>query len=209
MRLEPGAKPMILPFTLLLLCGLLIAGFLTQTHRGQLSKQWIEKYGFAPHDLWTGQLERLFLSAFLTDRASSFFQAVILSLVMAGATEIFGGTWRAALTFWGIHFATLLLTSLALLPFHHLKIPFAESLSHARDVGPSAGYFGCLGALVFSSSWRWPASGILIVALTVFFFSPPHPDENPHVKIHADSAHLMAFILGCTLSLFWPMKGLP
>jgi len=200
---------MILPFTLLLLCGLLIAGFLTQTHRGQLSERWMEKYGFAPNDLWTGRLERLFLSAFLTDRKSSFFQAMLLSFALVGATEAFGGTWRAVLTFWGIHFATLLLTSLILLPFYHLKIPFAVPLSMTRDVGPSAGYFGCLGAVVFTSSWRWPASSLGVIALTVFFFFPPQPGEDPHVKKHADSAHLIAFILGCASCMVWPMKGLP
>jgi hypothetical protein len=80
-------------------------------------------------------------------------------------------------------------------PFNNQQV---LALFWVRDVGPSAGYFGCLGLACarLSFPWRWVSTGIVIVLLFGAFFFPASSSEVGFVKISADFAHLLAFPLG-------------
>ncbi len=195
-----------LPFTLILLGSVALAGFWTKIHRGDLPNSWMEKIGFAPNDLWSGRLERVLFSTFFTDSRKSFIQALGMTLVLVGLSERTAGTWRTVLTFWGVHTLTLIILSLFIvLPLHRLKISFGAELALVRDVGPSAGYFGCLGFLVslIPLPWQWWAGALIFTGLTAAFLMPPRAGENTLVKKHADLAHMIGLVLGVLSGWVW------
>jgi len=134
------------PFTLIMLVLLILAAFLTDTHTGQLSAEWLDRVGFAPTDLLALDLERLFTSAIVTIGGSVFLRALAMIAFAVGLAEWRTSSRRAALTFWGIHLLTVLLVSLAIsLPLHWAGVTVGSLVALSRDVGPSAGYFGALG----------------------------------------------------------------
>ncbi|HTL47052.1 MAG TPA: hypothetical protein VL688_03210 [Verrucomicrobiae bacterium] len=196
-----------LPFTFILLAVVAAAGFWAGTHTGVLSDPWLEKIGYAPADLGAGRLGRMFVSTFFTDGPKSLVLAMAVTLLAVGGLERVAGTARAVLTFWGAHTLTLLFLSvLMLLPLRPLTDFFGEELKLVRDVGPSAGYFGCLGALMLGlGAWRWPAIAAVFAGLIVVFCRPAAAGENPLVKKHADLAHLTAFFFGVLSGMCWPL----
>lgn len=193
-----------MPFTLLTASGLAMAALLTNTYVERITQPWMEMAGFAPNDLWLLRLERLFTSALVTSGGWVFWQAIFFICAAVGLAEWLTTTRRTAMTFWGIHLLTLILLSIIvsfmLSPLRNLGLEASEV---ARDVGPSAGYFACLGLVSakLKRPWHW-ISGIslLLVFLTVLFL-PPQIGEDARIKFSADFAHLMAFPLGWASSL--------
>jgi hypothetical protein len=179
---------------------------LTNTHTDNLTPYWLNRLGFAPVDVWVLRWQRLFTSALVTSGGWIFWQAAGMIALAVGAAEWLAGTKRAIATFWGVHLATLLLESLLIaLPLHHLGFTGGTALLVARDVGPSAGYFGCLGlACVRFPRKRWgQLAGVLIfLSLIWTLFQPPRAGQDDTVKLFADLAHLIAFPLGWLSSYF-------
>ncbi|MCA9124422.1 MAG: hypothetical protein H6822_18565 [Planctomycetaceae bacterium] len=103
------------------------------------------------------------------------------------------------IAFVGVHVATLLLMAIAVaLPLSIVEAHRGELLFHARDVGPSAGYYGCLGLVVAGLSSR--TRNVLIPAITLILllrltWSTMHLPEEGRM-MSADLAHLIAFPLG-------------
>jgi hypothetical protein len=198
-----------IPFTLLMLGLLLLAAWWTHSYIEDLAMSWINRFGFAPRDFWLLRWERLILSALVTSGGSVFWVALGMVAFTSGVAEWTTGTWRAALTFWGVHLATLLIESLIfILPLHRLGFTQARALFFSRDVGPSAGFMGSLG-LVSSGlprPWRWVAFNVILLFLLVSLFLPPRVGETQAVKLSADLAHLIAFPLGWVSSSLWPKK---
>jgi hypothetical protein len=127
----------------------------------------------------------------------------------SGVTEWMSGSWRAVLSFWGVHVVTLVLESLMfLLPLHQLGFAQARALFFSRDVGPSAGYMGSLGYITtyLPKPWRWVVFGCILVFLIVSLFLPPRPGETQAVKLSADIVHLFAFPLGGITSFLFGRK---
>ena len=188
-----------IPFTLLMLGGLALVALLTETHNGSLSAAWLARLGFAPQDLWLFRIERLLTSAVVTYGGRVFWEAVGMITLAVGLAEWLTTTRRTALTFWGVHLAVLLFQSLLIaLPLHLWGGADGEAMSLARDVGPSAGYFGCLG-LVSSwlpGRWRWISGALILGGLVAALFLPPRAGESELVKLGADLAHLIAYPLG-------------
>jgi cobalamin biosynthesis protein CobD/CbiB len=73
-----------------------------------------------------------------------------------------------------------------------------EATEMARDVGPSAGYFACLGLVSarLKRPWNWISGSILLLAFAIAIFMPPTTGESAKLKFSADLAHLLAFPLG-------------
>jgi hypothetical protein len=199
------------PFTLVSLAGLTTGAWLTSSHAGALSIWWHRRLGFAPLDLWAGRWERLVTSALVTDGGQAFWRAAGMIALAVGAAEWLAGTRRAALTFWGVHLATLLTESLFIvLPLHQAGAAPGFALLVARDVGPSAGYLGCLGlACARFPNRRWGRlAGLLILAgLGMTLFQPPSEGQDAAVKLSADLAHLIAFPLGWLAAYFMKFRG--
>lgn len=188
-----------IPFTLLMSGGLVIAALMSNTYFEQISRRWLNRTGFAPNDLWYWRLERLFTSALVTSGGRVFWQALFFVAFAVGAAEWLAGSKRTAATFWGVHLLTLILLSLIVsLTLDQLRNFGLEASEVARDVGPSAGYFACLGLVSarLKRPWNWVSGGILLAVFLVAFLLPAGVGENAQVKFSADLAHLMAFPLG-------------
>jgi hypothetical protein len=187
-----------LPFTLLSLGLLVVVGLITQTHIGALSKEWLASLGFAPTDLWEWRLERLVTSALVTQGGRVFWEVLGIMAVALGLAEWLAGTRRALLTFWGVHLATLLIESTAIWLLRHWGGAQFEAYTIARDVGPSAGYFGCLGLACgrLPGRWRWATGSVILLGLVAAFFLPGQAGQAREVKLFADLAHLLAFPFG-------------
>ena len=200
-----------LPFTLTLLITVGGVALLTDSHNGRLHPAWLQRLGFAAQDMAAGRWERLFSSAVTTHGGSVFWQAMGMTAVAVGTAEWLTGSKRTALTFWGIHLLTLSLESSLVTPFLH-QFANVDALQVARDVGPSAGYFGCLGLVVWQLPRRWRmAVGLTILAgLLLTLWRPLRVDETAELKLLADVAHLLAFSLGfLSTPFFLPFRRFP
>jgi hypothetical protein len=188
-----------LPFTLFMLLSISIASLVTNTTFQSITRHWVNRIGFAPNDLWYWRLERLVTSALVTFGGAVFWEAVFFILLAVGLAEWLTGWKRAALTFWGIHLLVLLLLSLTIaLSIHKLREIGLEASLVARDVGPSAGYFACLGLVSarLKNPWNWISGAILFAWFVFTLFMPGAPGESATLKFSADLAHLIAFPLG-------------
>ena len=108
------------------------------------------------------------------------------------------GSRRAALTFWGVHFSTLLIESLFVaLPMHWVGTTLGSLIALTRDVGPSAGYFGALGVVSahLKPPWNLISGGAIFIALEIALL---HVNGNNSLgmEVSADIAHIIAFPLG-------------
>jgi hypothetical protein len=188
-----------LPFTLFMLLGLGIAGLVTNTYFEQITHHWLNHTGFSSSDLWTWQVGRLFTSALVTIGGKVFWEALLMVAVFVGEAEWMTGTRRTAFTFWGVHLLALVLLSLIItISQHQLREFGLEAIEVARDVGPSAGYFACLGLICsgLKRPWHWISAGLFFVMFAIVLFIPAFPGESAELKFSADLAHLLAFPLG-------------
>lgn len=188
-----------LPFTLFMLSGLALAALVTNTYFEQITHHWLNRTGFSPNDLWYGRLERLFTSAFVTSGGIVFWEALFFVAFAVGLAEWITGSKQTLITFWSIHLLALILLSLIIsLAIHQLRNFGLETSELARDVGPSAGYFACLGLVSarLKRPWGWISGGILLTIFIVVLFLPPAAGETAEIKFSAGLAHLLAFPLG-------------
>ncbi len=187
------------PFTATMLVLVAVCGLLTQSHLGPLTDHNYREYGFAPIHLSHFKLVRLLSSALLTAGGAAFFGAIVMVLVCVGGAETIYGWRRTAAIFWGVHFATLIGASLMLiLPLHQLKLYLGVLLANAHDVGPSAGYYGCLGALcrALPGSARIVIATLIVASLVARLTWSLTTVPNHGRTISADLAHMIALPLG-------------
>lgn len=174
-------------------------GYSTGTHLRPLAQDLLEFFGFAPRHLWSLEWGSLITSALVTDGARSFWGGLFVMAFAVGLVEWREGHLWAATGFWGVHFLTLLILSfLFVLPFHLLGYSLGSKLAFALDVGPSAGYFGCLGVATAGTSkstrlWIGLITCGLLVALVFLNLEAKYSIPS---RIHADLAHAIAYPLG-------------
>jgi hypothetical protein len=195
--------PRRVPFTLITMTGLFIGALATNTTFDQITHHWLNHAGFAPNDLWYGRLERMFTSAMVTAGGKVFWEAILLVALFVGLAEWMTGWRRTALTFWGVHLLVLVLFSLIVsLALHQLHDFGWEASEIARDVGPSAGYYACLGLIC--SQLKRPlnlvSGAVLFAMFVIVLFLPATAGESAEMKFSADLAHMLAFPLGWFLA---------
>jgi hypothetical protein len=135
----------------------------------------------------------------VTHGPRSFWGGLLVMGGAVGSAEYRAGTRRTALTFWSVHLMTLLLLTWAIVrPLHRRDVPLMTAVAVARDVGPSAGYFGCFGLLLayLPRSLQPLLAGSVSVWLLVSLFVPTATNVPRASKLSADAAHLVAFPLG-------------
>jgi hypothetical protein len=128
-----------------------------------------------------------------------FWEALFFVAFAVGLAEWLTGWKQTLITFWGVHLLALSLLSLIIsLAIHQLNAFGLEASEVARDVGPSAGYFACLGLVSAKQKqpWHWVSGGVIFLLYAAALFLPPAVGENPQMKFSADLAHMLAFPLG-------------
>ena len=194
------------PFTLLM-CGILIAVALwTRTHAGPLDSDTRHSVGFSALHLPRGDWGKLFSSVFFTVGGVAFYASLAMLALGVGAAERSFGTWRTVALYWGIHLVTLVSTSLLItLPLRAFENYRGTLIAEAVDVGPSAGYYGCLGAACWMLPMRWRlivvAGVVFILAARLTWSLVAIPDHGR--AIAADLAHIIAFPLGILTAGVW------
>ena len=182
------------PFTLCLLLVLTLTTLMAGAHLSAITPLWLNRLGYAARDLHAGNLWRMVSTALVTESPRGFYQALLLVALGVGGLEVRRGTLRAAVTFWGVHLGTLLVNA-AVFAF----VPALESVAQARDVGPSAGYFGCLAAFLASlGRWGHVLNGLMFASLlSVFALSLiDRPPAGELATLSANLAHVVAYALG-------------
>lgn len=188
-----------IPFTLVMLTGLVIGALVTNTYFQSITHRWLNRAGFSARDLWYLRVERMFTSVFVTVGGRAFWEAILMVALFVGLAEWRSGWKRAAATFWVVHLLSLVLLSLIVsLSMHQLRSFGLEASAVARDVGPSAGYFACLGLVSaqLKRPWNWISGGALFLMFVITLFMPASAGESAQLKFSADLAHVLAFPLG-------------
>ena len=191
------------PFTFLMMTGLVIGALVTNTTFQEISRRWLNRTGFAPNDLWYWRIGRMFTSVLVTSGGKVFWEALLFVAFAVGLAEWMTGWKRTTATFWGVHLLTLILLSLIIsVAIHQLRSIGLEATEAARDVGPSAGYFACLGLVSarLKRPWHWVSGGILFAMFVIALFTPASVGESAKLKFSADLAHMLAFPLGWLLA---------
>ena len=110
-----------LPFTLIMVILLMLVAWWTNSILQELTREWVNRLGFAPRDFWFLRWWRLILSALVTSGGVTFWFALGMVAFTSGVAEWQAGTLRAALTFWGVHLVTLVIEGvICSLPLHRL-----------------------------------------------------------------------------------------
>lgn len=198
------------PFTLSTLALLALAGWLTNTAAGeQLGERAIARLGFSPADTGSFDVLSAMASALVTNGPLAFWLALAAVAILVGFTEWRFGSVRVAIAFWGSHLATLALSWVLLAPLHLLGDTTGSMLFLARDVGPSAGYMGCVGYLVSALPGKVRlvalASGVgALVTLLVVSLGGVASDPT---GVSAALSHLLALPVGFILGLVTHRRG--
>lgn len=199
-----------IPFTLAMLAAIVIVALLTDTQVAPLRRHLLDTLGFAPRDMIGPRWATLFTSALVTYGGWTLAGVLFMVAACVGSAESRAGTRAAALTFWGVH--VLMLVTLAFL----LRPPGLEPPSFAtpllplpRDVGPSAGYFACLGlriAHVRSRTTRRLAGLAVLAALGIALFLPSAASVDWRTERIADLIHVASFGIGWSLHALLRMR---
>jgi hypothetical protein len=194
-----------LPFTLIILITMGLIAVATNSSMVDLSRHLFRHVAFSARDLWLLRWGRLFTSALVTTGGPAFWEGLAFVAVSVGPAEWLAGTWRAGSTFWGVHVLSLVLESLLIaLPLHQLDSALGTALFVSRDVGASAGGFGCLGLACarLPKPWRWVTGGVIMAGLLALLALALWRGQKNVNLININLGHSIAFPLG------WLSSGL-
>ncbi|MDB4664654.1 rhomboid family intramembrane serine protease [bacterium] len=177
-----------------------------------LDETWRDWIGFAPTNLLDFQWQRLLTSLLLTAGGWRFAASLVMLAACVGLTERCYGTPATIKLFLTSHLLVLITISVTVLVLAtNVSSPSILALAKGRDIGPSAGYYGCLGAILMSSQSLGKrlcilcVLSILLVRLTISTAGLP---EDASV-VSADIAHLLALPLGGFLAWCGYVSPLP
>jgi hypothetical protein len=168
------------------------------TWSGPLAGSVRDLLGHSPFHMANGAWGRILSSLFITGDPIHFFLAFAMILLCVGTLERQSGFWITACSFLVAHLSTLLIQSGILLSIHAwLDQAWTSEWSRTLDVGPSAGYYGCLGVAIFrwkNSNRRWIAFVVLSILLLRWVVTAT---INPNgSQFQSDMAHAIAFPFG-------------
>jgi membrane associated rhomboid family serine protease len=182
---------------------LTVFAVLSDSYWQSLTPQWRDRLGFAPTNFLDFQWQRLLSSLLLTAGGWKFPASLLMLGACLAMAEHRLGTLATIKLFLTSHVTVLLILSVVILMLAHgVGTPSVMALANSRDIGPSAGYYGCLGAILMLFSGRWGVFGfscvqsILLVRLVV---SVSHLPDSASI-VSADAAHLLALPLGVLLA---------
>lgn len=190
-------------FTLVALVTLIGFAIASDSYWHPLPELWRQWLGYAPMNLLDLQWHRLLTSLTLTAGEWKFIASAVMLAFTVGIAESRYGTWQTAKLFFTSHLAVLVsLSLLVLVGARHFHWDLAVQLVESRDVGPSAGYYGCLGAVLTMLPRKAAVAsmvGITFILVARLIVSLGRLPDDPSV-VSADMAHLVALPLGSRLA---------
>ncbi len=136
------------PFTLVMLAGVLLVTGLTHTMIRPITPRLLDAWGFGLADLQAGRLHTLFLVPFQVYRPYMVLTITMFLILGVGTCEALLGTWRTLLVTWTALLGGYLGTYLLLWLPAGAGWTWARELTRGPDVGASGTLFGALGAVV-------------------------------------------------------------
>jgi hypothetical protein len=181
---------------------LAVAVWSSTTHR-PLGASESDLLGLAGAHLAAGEWHRLVTSVFLTQGGAVFWRSWAALTCFTALAEWRWGSWPTAGLFWGGHVWAVLVTVGVATPLYQWGSEAGLLLFTANDVGPSAGYFSCLGAIVAGLSVRprWLAALGIGAALIATLPAGWSTLASAPERVLADTAHLVAFAFGFGLAI--------
>ena len=188
-------------------CALIgVTGFFTLTATGRsITTHTLQQVGWAPRDLVALDIGRMLFSALVTNGGLVFWMALALTALFVGLAEHYAGSPMAAATFWGVHLATLGVMLAVSLPLHLAGDSLGTLVYATRDVGPSAGYVGCLGLAIVCSKRRerWWVLGATAVVLATVLARSLWGSGTEAIDVSANLAHAVALPIGASFGLLY------
>ena len=181
------------PFTLVMLLGIIIVAFITGATNAQLTPDVLNRWGFSLSDLWQGGWYSLVTEVLFTHSPFMFWGILALVICSIGIYEWQAGTRQACLLYWITDVGGTLIVSLALvLPLYLARTDLGMSLAFSGDVGMSGGGFGSLGGWIhrLPGPVRKRAFAVMALYLILHLFII--------TDLFSDILHLVTFPVG-----FW------
>lgn len=192
-------------FTMTLVATLTAFAVWSDSHSRQLTEIWRNGFGFSALSLAELRWHQTLTSLVLTAGERHFVQSILMLCISVGLCEWKFGSRTAVKVFFTSHLTvTIGLAMLVVLPMHLCGVEWATALASERDVGPSAGYYGCLGVVVASMPHQkrtWLILFFIAVLTGRLAISSASIYQHPAV-VSADVAHLAAFPFGMLLAYF-------
>ncbi len=162
-RRTPGLAIIVrrLPLTFGLLSAMLVAAIVTGALTHDLTRSTtLEHLGYGLLALERGEFDTLLTSMVVALSPRMLATIAFYVIIFVAPYEWVAGTRRAALIFLLTQSGGYVLTSLVAWPFGALQFGWGDYLASTRDVGASAGAFGCAGSLLWylPAGWRRPAT---------------------------------------------------
>lgn len=188
-----------LPWTVCGVLALLASGLYGRTHLGKLDDDIHQRLGHSPKLLWDGGIHRIFTSIVFTSGGWHFYLSALMFAICVGVVEFTHGSFVAVILFLGTHVVTILLMFGGVLLLKRLTDSHRGNLLwYTRDVGPSAGYYGCLGYSIadFSpNTMIWITVSVLLFLMIRLGWSAYHLTDEGQM-MSADISHLIALPAG-------------
>lgn len=181
------------PFTLIMLTGIVIVALITGATSGQLTPDVLNRWGFSLSDLWQGGWYSLVTEVLFTHSPFMFWGILPLVVCSIGIYEWQAGTRQTCLLYWIMDVGGTLIVSLVLvLPLYLARTDLGMSLAFSGDVGMSGGGFASLGGWIHQlpAPARKRAFAAVAVYLILHLFVV--------TDLFSDILHLLTFPVG-----FW------
>ena len=194
------------PWTVLAALALLGVALWWGAHRTPTSDDLVSRVGVSHDSLRAFEWRRIFTSALYTGGGGQFWLSLMMLVACVGWAEWQLGTARSFLLFWSAHLVSLALTFAALAAVSKVMVhPVLETLRASYGVGPSGGYYGCLGAMSINHRYRWRVAGVIAAVLLfrLLLSSALAPDLG---RLDDDLCHLIAFAFGLSMAR-WLGRG--
>ena len=184
------------------------ASFWTHGLTGQLPTIWTLNFGFAPRHFATADFLRLITSVVLTHDIVHLVLACTMIVLIVGRSELMIGTLNTFLTFSASHLFSILAFAIGISLLHEWHLGQTVSTLYSfHDVGPSAGYYGCLGRILLASVFRYKkliVVGVVVVLLSRSFISFSQMPQS-QASLSADIVHILALLLGMIVHIVAPI----
>lgn len=175
----------------------------SDSYSDSLNPLWRRSLGFAPVSLVDLNWHQTLTSLVVTAGERHFLQSMAMLTIAVGFCEYVHGTSAAIKVFFTSHlFVIVGLSLLVVLPAHYAGSDWGTALATQQDVGPSAGYYGCLGAGFASmkSGRRRLAMSVTLMILLVRLVNSVSQLPDLASIASADLSHLVALPLGFLLA---------
>jgi membrane associated rhomboid family serine protease len=164
---------------------------------------------YSPERFVHGAVWTLPLSALITATVTHVRLDILVMILLMAPYLLLAGVLRTIVRFFAGHIGCTLFILIAIVAGSAAGWATATKLYSTSDVGVSAGAAavgGAFAVLLWRARIRWLALPAL--AIPLYFYTYRIATE-PATALMADCEHLIAFAIGITIELRWPMRSWP